>query len=71
MAGLAEYESAQIGRRVKAGMEQAKAQGKRISRLLLAPRTRQQIQKLRQQGVEIRKIAEQIGVSKATVQKYM
>jgi DNA invertase Pin-like site-specific DNA recombinase len=50
MAGLAEYESAQIGRRVKAGMERAKAQGKRISRPLLAPRTRQQIQKLRQQG---------------------
>lgn len=71
MAGLAEYESAQIGRRVKAGMERAKAQGKRISRPPLAPRTRQQIKKLRQQGVPIRKIAEQIGVSKATVQKYM
>jgi DNA invertase Pin-like site-specific DNA recombinase len=71
MAGLAEYESAQIGRRVKAGMARAKAQGKRISRPPLAARTRQQIKPLRQQGVSIRKIAAQVGVSKATVQKYM
>ena len=71
MAGLAEYESAQIGRRVKAGMERAKAQGKRISRPPLAARIRQQIKPLRQHGVAFRKIAEQIGVSKATVQKYM
>ena len=71
MAGLAEYESAQIGRRVKAGMERAKAQGKRISRPPLAARIRQQIKPLRQQGVSIRQIAAQLGVSKATVQKYM
>ena len=71
MAGLAEYESAQIGRRVKAGMERAKAQGKRISRPPLAARIRQQIKPLRQQGVSIRQIAAQCGVSKATVQKYM
>ena len=71
MAGLAEYESAQIGRRVKAGMERAKAQGKRVSRPPLAEQRRQQIKKLRQQGVSIRKIAKHVGVSKATVQKYM
>jgi DNA invertase Pin-like site-specific DNA recombinase len=71
MAGLAEYESAQIGRRVKAGMARAKAQGKRISRPPLAARIRQQIKPLRQQGVSIRQIAAQLGVSKATVQKYM
>ena len=71
MAGLAEYESALIGRRVKAGMERAKAQGKRVSRPPLAARTRQQIKHLRQQGVSIRQIAAQVGVSKATVQKYM
>jgi DNA invertase Pin-like site-specific DNA recombinase len=71
MAGLAEYESAQIGRRVKAGMERAKAQGKRVSRPPLAAHTRQQIKNLRQQGVSIRQIAAQLGVSKATVQKYM
>jgi DNA invertase Pin-like site-specific DNA recombinase len=71
MAGLAEYESAQIGRRVKAGMERAKAQGKCVSRPPLAARLRQQIKHLRQQGVSIRQIAAQVGVSKATVQKYM
>ena len=71
MAGLAEYESAQICRRVKAGMERAKAQGKRISRPPLAARIRQQIKPLRQQGVSTRQIAAQLGVSKATVQKYM
>jgi DNA invertase Pin-like site-specific DNA recombinase len=71
MAGLAEYESAQIGRRVKAGMERAKAQGKRVSRPPLAARTQQQIKHLRQQGVSIRQIAAQVGMSKATVQKYM
>jgi DNA invertase Pin-like site-specific DNA recombinase len=71
MTDLAEYESAQMGRRVKAGMERAKAQGKRVSRPPLAARTRQQIKKLHQQGVSIRKNAEHVGVSKATVQKYM
>jgi len=71
MAGLAEYESSQIGRRVKAGMARAKAQGKRISRPPLAKRTQQRIKELRQQNVSIRKIAMQVGVSKSTVQKYL
>jgi DNA invertase Pin-like site-specific DNA recombinase len=71
MAGLAEYESAQIGRRVKAGMARAKAQGKRVSRPPLAHRTQQRIKELRQQNVSIRKIATQVGVSKSTVQKYL
>ena len=71
MAGLAEYESSQIGRRVKAGMARAKAQGKRISRPPLAKHAQQRIKELRQQNVSIRKIADQVGVSKSTVQKYL
>ena len=71
MAGLAEYESAQIGRRVKAGMARAKAQGKSISRPPLPEHTQWLIKELRRQDVSIRKIAAQVGVSKATVQKYL
>lgn len=72
MAGLAEYESSQIGRRVRTGMARAKAQGKRISRPPLAKRTQQRIKELRQQqNMSIRKIAAQVGVSKSTVQKYL
>jgi DNA invertase Pin-like site-specific DNA recombinase len=71
MAGLAEYESSQIGRRVKAGMARAKAQGKGISRPLLPEPIQQRIKELRRQNVSIRKIAAQVGVSKSTVQKYL
>ena len=71
MAGLAEYESSQIGRRVKAGMARAKAQGKWISRPPLPEHTQRRIKELRRQNASIRKIAAQVGASKATVQKYL
>ncbi len=71
MAGLAEYESSQIGRRVKAGMVRAKAQGKSISRPPLPEHTQRLIKELGRQDISIRKIAAQVGVSKATVQKYL
>ena len=41
LAGLAGYESSQIGRRVKAGMARAKAHGKWISRPPLPEHTQQ------------------------------
>jgi DNA invertase Pin-like site-specific DNA recombinase len=71
MAGLAEYESSQMGRQVKAGMARAKAQGKNISRPSLPQPTQQRIKELRRQNVSIRKIAAQVGASKSTVQKYL
>ncbi len=55
MAGLAEYESSQIGRRVKAGMDRAKAQGKRISRPPPSEHKQKRIKELGQQKVSIRK----------------
>jgi AraC-like DNA-binding protein len=53
------------------GMARDKAQGKWISRPPLSEHTQRRIKELRRQDVSIRKIATQIGVSKATVQKYL
>ena len=50
MANLAQFESALIGERVKAGMTRAKAQGKRTSRPLIPETTKRKIAELHKQG---------------------
>ena len=56
MANLAQFESALIGERVKAGMARAKAQGKRTSRPPIPAKTRKRIAELHAQGVSIKRI---------------
>src|SRR5207249_10794040 len=53
MASLAQFESALISARVKAGMARARAQGKRISRAPLPAAVQRRIAALYQQGLSI------------------
>lgn len=59
MASIAQFESALISERVKAGMARAKAQGKRISRAPIIKRVQVRIAELHGQGVSIHQISNQ------------
>ena len=69
MASLAEFESALIAERVKAGMARAKAEGKHIGRRPLPERVRRAIRAMKEQnpGRSIRAIAREVGVSVGSV----
>jgi DNA invertase Pin-like site-specific DNA recombinase len=69
MASLAEFESALISERVKAGMERARAEGKRIGRAPVAEATKRKIRSLkkRHKALSVRAIAAEVGVSVGTV----
>jgi DNA invertase Pin-like site-specific DNA recombinase len=70
MANLAQFESALIGERVKAGMARAEAQGKRTSRPPVAEPTRRRIAELHRQGVSIKRIAKELGIAYGTAWNY-
>jgi DNA invertase Pin-like site-specific DNA recombinase len=71
MGVFAEFERSMIQERVRAGLERARREGKRLGRPPLAPKMRERIQKaLKAPGRPgVRKIAEQFGVSSSTVQQ--
>ena len=70
MVGVfAEFERAMIQERVKAGLERARAQGKRLGRPRTPDRVEQAIRAARQQGKGIKKIAAELGVGVSTVQR--
>ena len=62
MASLAQFESALMSERVKAGMARAKAQGKRISRAPIARPLQACIARLYAQGTSISHISQQVGI---------
>jgi putative DNA-invertase from lambdoid prophage Rac len=66
IAAFAQFEADVIRTRVMAGLENAKAQGKRLGR----PKTRNDevIRSLRSKGLSLRKIADELGISKGSVQ---
>jgi DNA invertase Pin-like site-specific DNA recombinase len=66
MASLAQFESALISARVKAGMARAKAQGKRISRAPLAKELQARIAALYAEGLSIHQISQQLGIGYGT-----
>ncbi len=68
---FAEFERAIIIERIKAGMTRAKAQGKRLSRPLTPEEVQERIRELRAQGMSLRRIGEEVGVSKSTVANYV
>ena len=68
---FAEFERAIIVERIKAGMARAKAQGKRLSRPKTPEEVSERILELRAQGHSLRWIAEEVGVSKTTVDRYV
>src|ERR671913_2401897 len=71
MANLAQFESALIGERVKAGMARAKAQGKRTSRPPISEATRRRIAELHAQGVSVNRIAKELGIAYGTAWNYI
>jgi DNA invertase Pin-like site-specific DNA recombinase len=71
MASLAQFDSALISERVKAGMARAKAQGKRISRAPIAKGVQVRIAELHAQGVSIHQISKRVRVSYGTAWNYV
>ena len=71
MASLAQFESALISERVKAGMARAKAQGKRISRSPIARGVQSRIAQLHAQGVSLHQISKQLGIGYGTAWNYV
>lgn len=69
MASLAEFESALISERVKAGMARAKAEGKQIGRKPIPESVKHTIRSIkdRDPSRSIRAIAKEVGVSVGTV----
>lgn len=71
MASLAQFESALISARVKAGMARARSQGKRISRAPLPAAVQRRIAALYQQGLSIHQIGKQLGIGYGTAWNYV
>ena len=72
-ASLAQFESALISERVKAGMERARAQGKHTGRPSTPEAIKEEIRRLRNQTppVSIKQISKRLGIAYATAQKYV
>jgi DNA invertase Pin-like site-specific DNA recombinase len=71
MASLAQFESALISERVKAGMTRAKAQGKLISRAPIAEELQARIAALYAEGHSIHQISKQLGIGYGTAWNYV
>lgn len=70
MASLAQFESALISERVKAGMARARAQGKPISRAPIPQRVQRRISELHSEGLSIHQISKCLGISYGTAWNY-
>jgi len=71
LASLAQFESALISQRVKAGMARAKSQGKRVSRPPLSDAKQKRIQDLYKDKVSIKQISKQLGISYGSAWNYV
>ena len=71
LASLAQFESALMSDRVKAGMARARAQGKRISRAPIPRGVQGRIADLYRQEVSIHQISKQLGIGYGTVWNYV
>src|SRR5216683_4826763 len=71
MASLAQFESALISARVKAGMARARAQGKRISRAPIPGGVQERIADLYRQGVSMHQISKKLGIGYSTAWNYV
>jgi DNA invertase Pin-like site-specific DNA recombinase len=68
MCGVfSEFERSMIRQRVKAGLERAVTNGKKLGRPRLSDETRQEIREMRLAGMSVRKIAGLLGVSNGAV----
>ncbi len=71
MASLAQFESALMSERVKAGMARAKAQGKRIARQPIPAGVRRRITQLYTSGTSINQISQRLGIGYGTAWNYV
>ncbi len=69
MGVFSEFERSMIQERVKAGLERARAQGKRLGRQPIPPVTINKCKRLREEGLSIRAIADKVGLSHGAVHK--
>ncbi len=69
MGVFAEFERAMIQERINAGLQRARAEGKKLGRPRIPVETEQAIRTARAQGKGILKIAREVGVGTATVQR--
>ena len=69
VGAVAEFEKDIIRERVKAGLKNAKAKGKKLGRPTTPKVVVQQIEKLKQKGLSNYKIADKLGIGEATVRK--
>lgn len=67
VSAFAEFERSIITERVRAGLERAKAQGKRLGRKPSKEVDIEEVKSLRQQGLSVRAIAHKLGIPKSTV----
>ena len=67
MGVFSEWERGMIQERVKAGLNRAKAQGKRLGRPPVPPIQIDRIKRLREDGLSYRKIAQKVDLDVATV----
>jgi DNA invertase Pin-like site-specific DNA recombinase len=71
MASLAQFESALISERVKAGMARARAQGKRISRAPIPEQVQRRLTELYEQGWSIHQLSKHLGIGYGTAWNYV
>jgi len=69
ISAVAQLERDIIAERVKAGLRNAKANGKKLGRPAGTKANIRKIQRLKSQGLSIRQIAKELNVSKSTVSR--
>jgi DNA invertase Pin-like site-specific DNA recombinase len=69
MAVFAEFERAMIRERVNAGLERAKAQGKRLGRPTISSDIEARVRELRAEGMGMVKVAKTLGIGVSAVQR--
>jgi len=70
ISAFAEFERDLIRERVRAGLDRARAEGKKLGRPPLDKNRIKAIRNMRRSGVSVRKIAREIGLSVGVVSKY-
>lgn len=71
LSALAKQERIRIGERTKAGLERAKASGKKLGRPSTADVRGEEAKKLKAEGLSLRQIGEQMGVSRSRVHQLL
>jgi len=71
LGAFAEYERAMIRERTMAGLRRAKRQGKKLGRPKVHGSKVRKVRELREEGLSIRRISEEVGISKSQVSRIL